>query len=224
MFGINTAKRIVKGLVQATEVDPEAEAWHRQYRRTPDLWYLAQHARQLVFIADDFKRGKQKHELLEGQEPIHPSCYTLDEFTMYHKDLGVRSFPLPFEKGVDFEIHGWYKPELARIKGELYALPSPLMWKVLDIEKDNGVQFFRRRASITLPWREIVYNNDVNPDVWVSKIPNMNGDYIRTIRAWMYIARPDYWDDYLGVHLGTRPVPIYSPNAPKKWINNYYQF
>lgn len=223
MLGFGTAKKIVQSLVNAQEIDTEAEAWHRQYRRTPDLWYLNQHARQLVFIADEFKRGKEKHDLLEGQEPIHPGCYTLDEFTMYHKDLGVRSFPLPFEKEIDFQIHGWYKPELARIKGELYALPSPLMWKVLDIQKDNGVQFFRRRASISLPWREVRYD-DSSDAIIVAKIPNISKDFVRTVRAWMYIARPEYWDDYLGVHLGTRPVPIFTHNTPKIWIKDYYQF
>lgn len=204
-------------------VNTEAEAWHRQYRRTPDLWYLNQHGRQLVFIADEFKTGKEKHELI-SQAPIHPSCYTVEEFTVYNKDLGVRSFPLPFEKGVDFQLHGWYKPELARIQGELYALPSPLMWKVLDIHKENGVQFFRKRVSITVPWRDVTFNEDPKAEVWVSKIPNISNDRIRTVRAWMYIALPDYWDDFLGVHLGTRPVPIFTHNTPKDWIKEYYKF
>lgn len=205
-------------------VNPEAEAWHRQYRRTPDLWYLNQHARQLVFIADEFKVGLEKHELLEGQQPFHPSCYTLQPFTVYKKDLGVHSFPLPFKEGVDFETHGWYKPELARIKGELYALPSPFIWKVLDIHKENGLQFTRERVSITLPWREVRFNNDREAVNWVSKIPTISKDYVRTVRAWMYIARPEYWDDYIGVALGTRAVPIYEHDIPKTWIEKYYQF
>jgi len=209
-------------LSTAEVINPEAEKWHRQYRRTPDLWYLNQHARQLVFIADDFKRGHRRHELIEGQEPIHPSCYTADSFTCYKKDLGVHSFPLPFEKHIDFQIHGWYKPELARIQGELYALPSHFLWKVLDIEKENGLQFNRTRVSITVPWREVKYN--IDPNVWVSKIPTISRDYIRTIRAWMYIARPEYWDDYVGVALGTRAVDLYEHDTPKDWIKKYYKF
>lgn len=203
---------------------PQAVAWHNQYSRTPDLWYLNQHARQLVFIADDFKVGKPRHSLIEGQLPIHPSCYTLHNLTVYKKDLGNHSFPLPFEEGVDFDIHGWYKPELARMQGELYALPSSFLWKVLDIEKDNGVQFERKRVSITLPWREVTFNDDPAAKVWVEKIPNISKDYIRTVRAWMYIARPEYWDDYIGVSLGTRPVSVYEHNSPKEWIKSYYKF
>ena len=204
-----------KKLFRPEIIDPEAEAWHRQYRRTPDLWYLSQHARQLVFISDDFKMGLPKHDLIEGQEPIHPSCYTLHNFTVYKKDLGTHSFPLPFEEGIDFQIHGWYKPELARIKGELYALPSHYIWKVLDIEKENGLQFVRKRVSITVPWREVRYDG---------LLPFISKDYIRTIRAWMYVARPEYWDDYIGVALGTRAVPIYEHDSPKDWITKYYQF
>lgn len=204
-------------------IDSAAEAWHQQYRRTPDLWFLAQHARQLVFIPDDFKVGKPKHDLLEGQLPIHPKSYTLEEFIVYNKDLGTHSFPLPFEKGIDFEVHGWYKPELARIQGELYALPSPLIWKVLDIQKENGLQFIRKRVSITLPWREVKYNVAADAPM-ASKIPTISPDYLRTERAWMYVARPEYWDDYIGVALGTRPVPIFKHNTQKEWIEYFYRF
>ena len=218
MFG-NAMRKMFR-----SDANPLAEEWHRQYRRTPDLWYLAQYSRQLVFIADDFKTGKNKHDLIEGQLPIHPSAYSLEPFTVYNKDLGTHSFPLPFEKDVDFEIHGWYKPELARIQGELYALPSQFIWKVLDIEKENGLHFMRKRVSVTLPWREVKYNDDPDTKNWVSKIPSISSDYIRTVRAWMYVARPEYWDDYIGVALGTRAVPIYTHNSPKHWIDHYYKF
>jgi hypothetical protein len=209
--------------VQPSLVDPAKEAWHRQYRRTPDLWYLQQHARQLVFIGDEFKAGKSKHDLLGGQEPFHPSAYTLDPYRVFLKDMGDRSFPLPFEKDVDFELYGWYESEVARFRGELYALPSQLIWKVLDIQKENGLQFTRKRVSITLPWREIRFNDDPNAETW-SKIPTISKDHLRTVRAWMYVARPEYWDDYIGVSLGTRPVDLFQHNTPRVWIDRYYKF
>lgn len=204
-------------------INQQAVDWHNQYHRTPDLWYLNQHARQLVFIADDFKTGKKRHELLEGQLPIHPSCYTLNNFTVWKKDLGEHSFPLPFEDGIDFEVHGWYKPEPARLQGELYAMPSSFIWKVLDIQKDNGVQFERKRASITVPYREVRFSDKPNAGVW-DKIPTISKDNLRTIRAWMYVAKPDYWDDYIGVSLGTRAVPLFRHITPKVWIEEYYKF
>jgi hypothetical protein len=203
--------------------NPLAEAWHQQYRRTPDLYYLCQHARQLVFIADDLKVGKINHKLIEDHSPIHPHCYTLQPFTVYNKDLGIHSIPLPFEEGVDFGTTGWYKPELHRIQGELYALPSPLIWKVLDIQKENGLQFTRKRVLLTLPWREVTF--DSGPDIpMASKIPSISKDYLRTQPAWMYVARPEYWDNYIGVALGTRAVPTYQHNTPKEWIGTYYKF
>lgn len=201
----------------------KARLWHQQYKLTPDLWYLEQHARQLIFIADDLKYGKPNHKLIEDHVPIQPDCYTLQPYTVYNKDLGDHSFPLPFEEGIDFGIHGWHKPELARIKGELYALPSDLFWKVLDIHKQNTVQFTRRRVSITLPYRTVTYSNDPSDPAW-SKIPVISKDNLRTCRAWMYEANPEYWDDYIGVSLGTRAVPLYEHNTPKVWIGKYYKF
>lgn len=204
-------------------INPQAEAWHQQYRRTPDLWYLEQHARQNFFFADDFKIGHKRHEHIEGHMPIHPACYTLNEFTVFKKDLGEHSFPLPFEKGIDFDIYGWYKPELARIQGEMYSLPSQLIWKVLDIQKENGLQFIRKRVAVTLPWREVTWNGHAAAETW-SKIPTISKDCLRTVQAWMYVARPEYWDDYIGVALGTRAVPLFEHNTPKVWIEKYYKF
>lgn len=215
------AVRNLFGPVRA--VNPVAEAWHQQYRRTPDLWYLSQHARQLLFVPDDFKVGYPKHQLLEGNEPIHPNVYTHRPYKVYNKDLGTHSFPLPFEEEVDFEIHGWYKPEPARVQGELYAIPTPFFWKVLDIQKDNGLQFTRKRVPITLPWREIKYSDREDAELW-SKVPTMSGDCFITRPAWMYVASPEYWDNYIGVSLGTRAVPMFEHITPKHWIDRYYKF
>lgn len=212
----------LRKLIRPINNDPAVEVWLQQYRRTPDLWFLSQHTRQLVFFPDDFKLGHKRHEKIEGHLPIHPSVYTLGEYTVYKKDLGEHSFPLPFEKGVDFEIHSWYKPELARIQGELYALPVELFWKVLDIEKENGLQFTRKRVMITCPWREVRHGG-ANAELW-DKVPTISKDCLRTVPAWMYVARPEYWENYIGVSLGTRAVPMYEHNTPKFWIEKYYKF
>lgn len=204
--------------------DPQAHAWHRQHSRTPDLHYLEQHVRQNIFIPDDLKLGLPNHKLIDGHLPVHPSCYTLKPFTTWKKDLGSHSFPLPFEEGVDFEVFTRHKPEPARLQGELYTLPSHYFWKVLDIHKQNGVQFERKRVSISLPWREVTYSSDPNAAVWVDKIPSISRDYVRTIRAWMYVALPEYWSDFIGVSLGTRGVPTYEHDTPKDWISQYSKF
>lgn len=215
--------RILKPIREFLTAPVWPREWQQQYHRTPDLWYLQQHSRQNIFIPDDMKLGKPNHKLIEGHEPIHPDCYTSDLYTVFNKDLGTHSFPLPFEKDVDFEYHGWYKPELARIKGECYSLPSGLFWKVLDIHKDNGVQFLRKRVSIMLPWREITFKQGPDAEVW-EKIPRISNDCFVTRRAWMYVAVPQYWNNFIGVSLGTRAVPIFEPIIPKVWLDKYYIF
>lgn len=203
--------------------DPDAVKWHLQNSLTPDIAYLEQHARQNIFIPDDLMRGRMNHRLIEGNLPVHPSCYTLKPFITWQKDLGEHSFPLPFPDTEVFEIFTKYKPEPARIKGELYSLPTHFFWKVLDIHKQNTVQFRRERVSITMPYRHVTFNTDPDADM-ADKIPNISPDYLRTIRAWMYIANREYWDDLIGVHLRTKAVQTYQHDSPKEWISHYSHF
>jgi len=199
------------------ETPTQAQKWHKQYQLTPDLAFLEQHSRQLIFICDDMKTGGNKHKLIEEHLPIHPVCYTSEMFLMWNKDMGTHSFPLPFKGNEEFDVCGIHKPEPARIRGELYAIPSHLFWKVLDKEKQNTVQFTRERTTITLPYRQVTY-----PDK--GGLPKISKDCIHTVRAWMYIAKRDYWDDYIGSHLGTKAVALYEHDTPKIWIGSYYKF
>lgn len=207
----------VRKLIQGNGHDPAANLWHRQFSYTPDLWLLEQYARQRVFIADDLKTGKINHKLIEDHKPVHPDCYTLQKYTMWNKDLGGHSYPLPFEEGHTIDVPSLYRPESARIKGEMYVLPSSLFWNVLDKHKQNGVQFDRKRVLITVPWRTVSFDK-ANP------LPKISKDQMISVDAWMYVARPDYWDNYLGAHLGSKAVDTYAPNSPKVWLDEYYKF
>ncbi len=188
--------------------------WHRY---TPDAWMLEQHARQNVFVCDDMKTGHINHKLIEKHVPVHPLCYTLDEYIMWNKDLGTHSFPIIFDKTV--KVHGpeLYKPEPARIQGQLYSLPSTIFYKVLDIHKENTVKFIRRRVGITLPYRLVSYDKD-------RPLPVISKDYLRTVPAHMYLAIPEYWSDLIGCHLGSKATPLYQHETPKVWIDKYYKF
>jgi hypothetical protein len=207
----------VRKFIQGTQPDPAANLWHKQFVHTPDLWLLEQYPRQRVFIADDLKTGKVNHKLIKEHRPVHPDVYTLQKYTMWKKDLGGHSYPLPFEPGHDAQVPSLYRAEPARIKGELYVLPSNLFWNVLDKHKQNGVQFTRKRVLITVPWRTVSFETD-------RPLPVISSDQTITIDAWMYVARPEYWDDYLGVHLGSKAVDTYAPNSPKVWLDEYYKF
>lgn len=191
--------------------------WHIQNWRTPDLWQLSQHARQNVFFPDDMKIGKINHKLISDHIPVHPDAYTLSSYRVFQKDLGEHSVPLLFDSTVDFGLNIYDTPEPARVKGELYSLPSALLWKVLDIHKQNTVQFVRQRVSITLPYREVIFTEGVI-------LPKITKDQLKTVPAHMYVAVPEYWGPRLGSILGTKPVQLLEPNSPKVWIERYYKF
>lgn len=203
---------------------PETEVAEKQWHSySPDAWYLEQHPRQNIFIADDLKRGKINNKLIEDHQPIHPTCYTLECFTVWIKDLGEHSYPLILEQGQEVDGPSFHVPELARIRGELYSLPSTLFTNSLDIHKENTVKFIRKRVSITLPYRYLTFNS--SPDAtWAEKVPSISNDHLRTVRAWMYVANPEYWRDLIGSHLGSKAAPIYQHETPKVWIDQYYKF
>jgi hypothetical protein len=83
--------------------DPTANEWHNQNILSPDVWQLEQYQWQLIFVSDDLKRGGRNHELIadaarDNGDPIHPSCYTSQEYFFFKKDLGKESFGIPLEQ------------------------------------------------------------------------------------------------------------------------------
>lgn len=210
-----------------SEPETAAVAWLNQNALTPDICQLEQSMFQLIFLPDDMMRGKNNNHLIadagrDGDVPVHPACFTLERFTFWKKDLGVESFPIPMAK--DYQPSNWVrvKPTPAKIKGQLYAIFSPRI-KRLDIHRQNGVQFIRKRQEITLPYRNVKYDN--HPDAgFAAKIPEISIEYIRTVEAWMYIGIPEYWDNLIGDIFQVRECNKFELDQPKFWIEEYYKF
>lgn len=200
---------------------PDPKDWHLQCRLTPDIWKLEQYHRQLIFVCDDMMKGNKNHSLIaeasaSGDDPFHPTCYTLKPFTLWKKDLGTESFPVAMEDG--YEPTGFLRwpAEPARIRGELYAI-RPYQFIKLDIHRQNGVQFRRIRTAITLPYNQVKYTQK-------RPLPKIAGEYIETIQAWMYVGVPEYWDNLLGGVFNTKPVDLFEHDKPRTWIDKYYKF
>jgi hypothetical protein len=200
--------------------DRSAEAWHRQCELTPDIWYLEQHHRQLIFVADDLMSDHRHNRILteasaSGVDPIHPYAYTVDDYKFYLKDLGKVSHPVLMEK--DAELTGFvrFPPEPAQVKGELWSI-RPYQFIKLDKLRQNGVQFVRKRVSIFLPAVDVVYTKaQPNP-----KLVTANG----VVRAWMYVGIPEYWDTQLGGVFATKAAPIYEHDHPIPEVRRFYKF
>lgn len=211
----------VKDFFLKTETDPVAAKWSQQCVLTPDIWKLEQSMFQLIFLPDDMMRGRINNHLIadagrDGDTPVHPACFTLERFTMYQKDLGELSFPIPMKK--EYEPTNWLRvrPRPAKIKGQLYAILSPRIIR-LDIHRQNGVQFTRVRQNISLPYREVRYDKS-------SPIPQISKDFLKTVEAWMYIGIPEYWDDQIGDMFTVRECEKFELDQPKFWIEDYYKF
>lgn len=207
--------------IQKDKVDEEAYAWHTQNRLTPDVWKLQQYMRQLIFVPDDMMRGQRNHEMIaeasaSGDDPFHPSCYTLKPFTFWKKDLGTMSYPIAMEESFCPSSFVRWPPPPARIKGELYAI-RPYQFIKLDKYKQNGIQFERKRVMITLPYRNVIFDRK-------HPVPEITIEYIETVQAWMYVGIPEYWDHQLGGVFQTSTMNLFEHDTARDWIKEFYKF
>lgn len=212
----------LKKLFTAEKVnDPQLHEWHIQNTLSPDVWFLEQFQYQLFFFPDEMMQGRRQHNIIKdvalGGEPLHPGCFTASKYTFWKKDLGVESFPIALPE--TYQPSNWLRkpPVAARIQGELYAIRPHIIWKKLDILRHNRVQFQRRRVDISIPYKEVRYN-DVRP------LPIVSDVYVRSVRAWMYEGIPDYWDDQIGDMFIVKEMNQYEFDQPQKWIDKYYKF
>jgi len=201
--------------------EPQQEQWvpPEQYPHTPDIRQLMQYQRQFIFVADDMMYGGRHHELLDSPATmrVHPACFTLNKFTLWKKDLGSHSFPVAMEESFKPSNFLRWAVEPAKVKGELYTIRPSVFWLKLDIHRQNGVQFRRKRVAIILPYRQVRYSK-------ARPIPEVTDEYIHPVQAWMYIGRPEYWDDQLGGVFRTSEMTLHEHDKPRPWIEKFYKF
>lgn len=149
-------------------------------RFTPDIAELEKKEWQRFFFYDETMIDNRKYDLIKEHIVNWTVAYTVKPFHTWKKNLGVESFPIPFE------VDG-FASDACRIKGDLMSIKSSHI-PVLDIHKQNGLQFIRRRVPIVFAVDKVVHGND--------------GVSIQTMghtiqRAWMYIAVPEHWNSVL---------------------------
>ena len=178
---------------------------------TPDIAFLEEHQRCLIFVFDDMMSGKTNADLIvetsvTGRWPL-AHVYTEDKFHFWKKDLGNLSYPIALEKEVTGFYHGNELDKApAKIWGELFAI-RPQAFIKLDIERENGVQYTRRQVKVRLPY---IHSNPI-PDIREVILP-----------AWMYIGNHEYWDDQLaGIHT-SKPIDKTPDN--REWLGPHYRF
>lgn len=206
--------KTLKNLVYGT-FDPNA--YGSKY--TKDMMVLQQYKDHLIFIPCDMKRGKGNHHFLEDAK-AYGLGYTRSKYTMYKKNLGDLSFPIPLpETHSTPRIYGKHFTGVsARIRGEMYFVTAETI-KELDTYKRNGVEFERILTQIVYPYREVY--DQTNRDSGEFEL-HLTPELTYLMSAWMYVGLPEYWNEYLDAGALFSPCNLYP--SRKKWMDVFYEF
>lgn len=152
-------------------------------RFTPDIADLEKRKFQRFFFYDETRIDNHSYGLIKEHIVNWTVAYTVKPFHTWKKNLGVHSFPIPFE------VEG-FAADAARIRGDLMSIESSHV-PVLDKHKQNGLQFIRKKVPIVFAVEKVVHGQD--------------GSSIQTAghtiqRAWMYIAVPEHWNSILNTY------------------------
>lgn len=189
----------------------------RKAQYTPDIWRLEQNEWQLLFVYDTFMERHENHAIIQEHiyqnKPLYSGFTADDHWGLWKKKLGKDSFPIPL-------INKYRNPNaflrhnaVGRIKGELVAV-RPYMFIDLDKHYKNKYEFNRYRSTIWVPYRKKVLTN-----LGVMVTPETT----QTVRAWMYVGVPSFWDQQLDGGLFFEPVKSFDPpHRDGKWRMGRY--
>lgn len=196
------------------------------YPNTPDLTWLSRRPFHLLFVYGSQMRGHPQHELVIEHGAYSATAYTDGKFSMWKKRLGKASFPIALE-GSGWRRPDWDVPKHARVQGELYALK----WEqLLELDKhfQNTLEFERKRIPLLIPYHKLYSIPGTPLQLQIEEslgMPHKNSvvtteKQVENVRAWVYIGKPEFWDDQLEHYFA--PVDVFRSRVG--WINDYYAF
>lgn len=154
---------------------------------TPDAAKLEEKKFHYMFVYGDMKRGHRRLEMLGGAE-FYGQGFTKSAFSMWKKNLGKETFPIPFT-----DRDG--ATPFCKIRGEVFAVPTDVI-KELDKHWENGVQFIRKRVRISIPHRIQVMDSN-------AKVVHTSRTRDQTLAPFMYVGVQDYWNELInGIQFG----------------------
>jgi hypothetical protein len=187
---------------------------------TPDLAYLQQFEKQLLFVPDNWMSGHIDHDRICNEKLVYPTAFTHDQYSMVYKPLGIESFPIVLDsvKEVKEDLK-WADPnrpsftdKQARVRGQIWAV-TPNEFLKLDKDKENGVVFTRKRVLVDIPLRRTAEGNslyrvsDSDSQLFTKRVEGGKEYWtmpsggaplkIYPRRMWMYIGNQDYWKDMI---------------------------
>lgn len=214
----------------AQKIDPAYRRFmdHR-VRFTPDALDLFSYPVHHLFVYDgmmskhlDFPKIVKHGPTLFPGYTDYPTVFTMSGFTMFYDCPSGQVVPLHAE-------HDGYFPK-AKVKGQLH-LVRPEVLHSLDITRENGVQFKRRRVRLLLPYHEKLtgpyrtLNGKPLPRALQGWRGKQTPEKIWILKdVWMYVGRKSYWNNRLDGGYSTLQCPIHFPNVEKNWLPRYYEY
>lgn len=210
---------------------------------TPDVVRLEQYDSQLLFVTDEWKRCGRNWHILQKELDAKIQCTA---FTRHHYRFLVHTgFFHPEHKPLVLETL-W--KDGYKIEGELFSIPNPdQSFQLLDRLKLNTVECFRKRVDILYPYRKQwtdqqrtqpgTYLRDRGGSygyTWDGTFPDthplagvktfITEETVYILRAWMYIAKPDWWKRIHKHPEQYDEVPRVPSEPVRRWVSAYYSY
>ncbi len=194
-------------MIPLLKSDYPDQAWkywvNNRSRYTPDIASLQDGVCWWLFVADDCRTFRKNYERVykPGCSIEYQTAFTMQGFNFfYHRPTGR---PIPIHADDDDGLF-----PRAKIKGELH-LVTPQVLIDLDIYRQNGVLFRRKRVKILIPYY-------VRHRRWEQRM------YI--LKAWMYVGKQSVYKPQLDDGYEYLQCPIFFPNVERPWLPRYYEY
>lgn len=167
---------------------------------TPDILKLEQRMYQLFFMPDELQRRHRKYPLIDGNNRFLFHAFTEQTYSAWMKNLHQDSFPIYLPtKSMWADMYS----QPALVKGEVHAVKTDQIYK-LDNYKMNGVMYTRKHINVLVPH---------HPIVWTKEHGMHRGEErVVSVRVWMYVGIPKYWDDIIDAGYVFKSLKPYTPN------------
>lgn len=193
---------------------------------TPDLGWLEQFEFQLLFCPDETQRTMPAHSFIKDESAFLANVYTQKNYNYWEQRIGNMRMGIPLPASDVAPVVGTLFPPPTKIKGELHAVRSQAFVGLDDL-KENTKMFIRKRVNVLLPYRPLL-NRNVSLRERGKELPRplqghktmLGTEHIYILRAWMYVANRDYWDNVIDAGWsGFRHVHRFQ--SKRQWLGEY---
>lgn len=189
-------------------------------RFTPDMQALETQLEHPLFVVDELQDGMPRHGMLKGERRLYTG-FTQTHYTMLYYDAGEQSYPLVFERQLFFHNLSPILP----IRGVLYGVSTRTISK-LDVLRQNGVQFERKRVMIVIPLNHLWFKDRRHAKLIFGDMAascTIEGEKkVFRLYAYMYFARQNHWQD--GLDRSTRTPEASVLENKRGLIKRFYAF